>query len=256
MRLDKYITERFNLKSRQYAQTLIKENCVFIDGAVINKASAEVFGYENIEINDYLAYVGRGGLKLEKALNVFSIDVGGMTAMDIGASTGGFTDCLLQNGAEKVYAIDVGHDQLADKLRNDSRVVNLENTNIKDINPSEFDNINIIVVDVSFISLGKIASSIALFKPDILICLIKPQFENAKTNKNGIVKDKSQYKSVISSVAESFSQVGLYISGLTVSPIKGGDGNVEFLSCFSKEKGIVPVSELIRSVMEKEDFKF
>ena len=256
MRLDKFIFEKFNLKSRQYAQTLIKENCVTVNGAVLNKASSEVDGSENVEINDYLKYVGRGGLKLEKALKVFSLDVNGMTAMDIGASTGGFTDCLLQNGVAKVYAIDVGHGQLAEKLCKDIRVVNLENTNIKDVSPSDFDSIDIIVVDVSFISLEKIASSIAAFDPKYLVCLIKPQFENAKTNKNGIVKDKSQYKKVILSVSDSFAQVGLYLTGLSVSPIKGGDGNVEFISCFTKEVSTLPISAIIRSVTEKEDLKF
>ncbi|MBQ2881326.1 MAG: TlyA family RNA methyltransferase [Clostridia bacterium] len=255
MRLDKFIFEHFNLKSRQYAQTLIKENCVFVNGNVINKPSVDVCGSENIEINDYLKYVGRGGLKLEKALSVFSIDVSGMTAMDIGASTGGFTDCLLQNGTSKVYAVDVGHDQLAEKLKNDSRVVNLENTNIKDLSPSDFDSIDIVVVDVSFISLEKIAANIALFDPKILVCLIKPQFENAKTNKNGIVKDKSQYKNVIMSVTESFSMVGLNLNGLSVSPIKGGDGNIEFISYFTKEKPKTPLSELIRSVIDKDKLK-
>ena len=256
MRLDKYIFEHFGLKSRQYAQTLIKEDCVLVNGAVVNKTSTEVDGTENIEINDYLKYVGRGGLKLEKALKVFCIDVSGMTAIDIGASTGGFTDCLLQNGAAKVYAIDVGHSQLAEKLKSDHRVINLENTNIKDVSPSDFGNIDIIVVDVSFISLEKIAENIASFNPYILVCLIKPQFENAKTNKNGIVKDKSQYKSVIMSVSAAFAQVGLNLKGLSVSPIKGGDGNIEFISCFTKEEVKTPVSEIIRTVTEKENLKF
>ncbi len=256
MRLDKFIFEKFNLKSRQYAQTLIKENCVTVNGAIANKASSEVDGSENIEINDYLKYVGRGGLKLEKAIEVFSLDINGVTAMDIGASTGGFTDCLLQNGASKVYAVDVGHGQLAEKLRNDNRVVNLENTNIKDVSPSDFDSVDIIVVDVSFISLEKIALSIAAFDPEYLVCLIKPQFENAKTNKNGIVKDKSQYKQVITSVSEAFSRVGLYLTGLSVSPIKGGDGNIEFISYFTKERFPTPVSEIIRPVIEKENLKF
>ncbi len=252
MRLDKYIFEKFGLKSRQYAQMLIKDDCVFIEGVVVNKPSTDVCGNENIEINDYLKYVGRGGLKLEKAFKVFSIDVNGMTAMDIGASTGGFTDCLLQNGAVKVYAVDVGHDQLAEKLRNDSRVINLENVNIKNVDPSTIDPIDIIVVDVSFISLEKIAANIAAFNPDILVCLIKPQFENAKTNKNGIVKDKSQYKKVILSVSEAFSSVGFYLKDISLSPIKGGDGNTEFISCFIKEKPLTPISEIIRVALENE----
>lgn len=252
MRLDKFIAEKFSLKSRQYAQTLIKEGCVFIDGTVVYKASLDVVGNEQIEINDYLKYVGRGGLKLEKALHKFDIDVSGFTAMDIGASTGGFTDCLLQNGASKVYAVDVGHGQLAEKLINDSRVVDLENTNIKDCSPEDFDQIDIITVDVSFISLEKIAEKIAEYKPKHLICLIKPQFENAKTNKNGIVKDKSQYKTVITNVAAEFAKHGLNINGLSVSPIKGGDGNTEFISYFNYTESKRSLNEMIRDVLENE----
>lgn len=251
MRLDKFITEKFALKSRQYAHDLIKEGCVFIDGKSVQKPSFEVDGSEDVSVDDFLKYVGRGGLKLEKALIFFGVNVENMTAMDIGASTGGFTDCLLQNGAAKVYAVDVGHGQLAEKLINDSRVVNLENTNIKDVSVSDFDDIGIIVVDVSFISLEKIAEHIARFKPDKLICLIKPQFENAKTNKNGVVKDKSQYKDVIKNVVAEFERCGLYIEGLTVSPIKGGDGNTEFLSCFSGIKNGNRLNEMIRQVLDE-----
>lgn len=252
MRLDKFIAEKFSLKSRQYAQTLIKEGCVFIDGEVVNKASLDVTGDEAVEINDYLKYVGRGGLKLEKALAEFNIDVNGLIAMDIGASTGGFTDCLLQNGAVKVYSVDVGHGQLAEKLINDSRVVNLENTNIKDCSPSDFDSIDIITVDVSFISLEKIAEKISEYKPKHLICLIKPQFENAKTNKNGIVKDKSQYKTVITNVSAEFAKYGLNLNGLSVSPIKGGDGNTEFISYYSYSESNISLNEMIRNVLENE----
>ena len=252
MRLDKYIQEKFSLKSRQYAQTLIKEGCVFIDGIVANKASLEVCEKVSIEINDYLKYVGRGGLKLEKAINVFGLNIKDTIAMDIGASTGGFTDCLLQNGATKVYSIDVGHGQLAEKLVNDDRVVNLENTNIKDCDPADFDPVDIIVVDASFISLEKIAYKIAEFKPTHLICLIKPQFENAKINKNGIVKDKSQYKTVISNVTEEFLKYGLNLNGISVSPIKGGDGNTEFISYFSYSENKRSINELIKTLFDTE----
>ncbi len=252
MRLDKYIAEKFSLKSRQYAQVLIKEGCVFIDGEVVDKASFDVSGNENIRIDDYLKYVGRGGLKLEKALSVFNLNISGMVALDIGASTGGFTDCLLQNGAAKVYSVDVGHGQLAEKLVNDSRVVNLENTNIKNCSVSDFDTIDVIVVDVSFISLEKIADKISEFKPKHLICLIKPQFENAKTNKNGIVRDRSQYKTVIMNVAKAFAEYGLNLNGLSVSPIKGGDGNIEFISYFTYSAPQTPLSEMIKYVIDTE----
>ena len=246
------LREKFSLKSRQYAQTLIKENCVFVNGKPITKSSAEVDGSEDIQINDYLKYVGRGGLKLEKALEVFSLNVADFVALDIGASTGGFTDCLLQNGASKVYAVDVGHSQLAEKLLNDDRVINLENTNIKDVNPLDFSPIDIIVVDVSFISLGKIAENIASFNSKHLVCLIKPQFENAKTNKNGIVKDKSQYKTVIFNVADEFAKYGIYLQNIAVSPIKGGDGNTEFISYFGRIQTQTPLKELVRNFIEKE----
>lgn len=252
MRLDKYITEKFSLKSRQYAQDLIKENCVYVNGSIANKASLDVTGDEEISVNEYLKYVGRGGLKLEKALDVFSVNVENMTALDIGASTGGFTDCLLQHGAKMVYAVDVGHGQLAEKLIKDSRVVNLENTNIKEVSVRDFSPIDIIVVDVSFISLEKIAEKIADFNSEYLICLIKPQFENAKTNKNGIVRDKKQFKTVISNVASEFEKYGLFLNDISLSPIKGGDGNTEFISYFKRNRANINTNELIRNFLERE----
>lgn len=252
MRLDKYIAEKFSLKSRQYAQDLIRENCVCVNGKITTKASLDVDGTEDITVNEYLKYVGRGGLKLEKALDVFSVDVKNLTALDIGASTGGFTDCLLQRGAKMVYALDVGHGQLAEKLLNDNRVVNLENTNVKDVEVEDFLHIDIIVVDVSFISLEKIAEKIASFNSEQLICLIKPQFENAKTNKNGIVRDKSQYKTIITNVASEFEKYGLFLNDISVSPIKGGDGNTEFISYFKRNESKIHINELIRSFLDRE----
>lgn len=207
-------------------------------------------GSEEILIEDYLRYVGRGGLKLEKALDLFKINVENFVAVDIGASTGGFTDCLLQNGVSKVYAIDVGHGQLAEKLIADKRVVNLENTNIKNVSASDFEKIDIIVVDVSFISLEKIVENIAKFNPAHLVCLIKPQFENAKTNKRGIVRNKTQYKSVILGVAECFEKYGLYMNGLSVSPVKGGDGNTEFISYFRYFKPPISKNDLVINTIE------
>lgn len=251
MRLDLYIAGKYALKSRQYAQTLIKEGCVRINGETVKRSSFEIQGDVPSEIDDYLKYVGRGGLKLEKALSCFGIDVKGMTAADIGASTGGFTDCLLQKGASKVYAVDVGHDQLAEKLKSDLRVEAFENTDIRFFDSSALDKIDIVTVDVAFISVEKIAGAVAALKAEHIVSLIKPQFESAK-NKNGIVKDKKLYPGILVEAVSSFTGYGYGLVGLTVSPVKGGDGNTEFLAYFRTD-GIIDAGEISGMIKKTTD---
>jgi len=230
MRLDIHVFESFSLKSREYARTLIKNGDVSVNGLQITKAGYEVKDGDEITVNDSLRYVGRGGLKLERALQIFNITAEGKTALDVGASTGGFTDCLLQNGATKVVALDVGHGQLAEKLKNDIRVVNVEGTHIKDFIMPDFYP-DIIVCDVSFISLRSVLPYFTRFcteKTEIM-CLFKPQFEYGKKVKNGIIKDSSIHKELLSSFEKFVPSEGFSVVETADSPITGGDGNKEFL---------------------------
>ncbi len=231
MRLDIYVFKNFSLKSREYARVLIKNGDVTVNGSAVTKAGYDVNGSENISVNDSLRYVGRGGLKLERALDVFDICVNGKIALDIGASTGGFTDCLLQYGADKVFAVDVGHDQLADKLKNDPRVVNLEGVHINDLNAETVCIVDIITADVSFISLKMVLPSMKKFanEQSDIVCLFKPQFEYGKKVKNGVIKDPAVHKALISDFSEFALNEGFDIVNTAPSPILGGDGNREFL---------------------------
>jgi len=231
MRLDIYVFNTFSLKSREYARSLIKNGDVTVNGVPVTKAGYEINGDENVGINDSLRYVGRGGLKLERALDVFKIDVTDKTALDIGASTGGFTDCLLQNGAKKVYAVDVGHGQLAEKLRNDPRVVNLEGVHINALSENTTGKAGIITCDVSFISLKLVLPSMKKFSDENtdIVCLFKPQFEYGKKVKNGVIKDPKIHEALISDFTLFAQNEGFSIISQDVSPILGGDGNKEFL---------------------------
>ncbi len=238
MRLDVYLIEHGYVQSRQRAKTLIEAGSVLIDGSVVTKPAFSVSEDEvhAVSIADTLPYVGRGGLKLEAALDAFGIDPSGMTAVDIGASTGGFTDCLLQRGAARVFAIDAGENQLAAKLRKDSRVVSIEHLNARTLAPSHIGGIcvDLAVMDVSFISATYILPQIpALLSGDgAMICLIKPQFEVGRSmlGKGGIVKDCAAHETAILRVLDCAESVGLSLCGLISSPIKGGDGNREFLA--------------------------
>lgn len=239
-RLDMCIREKLNI-SRQKAQELIQNNGVTVNGKVVNKPSHKVLYSDEVVVNNtekVLKYVGRGGYKLEKAIDIFNINVKGV-CVDIGASTGGFTDCMLQNGAETVYAVDVGSNQLAEKLRNDKRVISMENTDIRnaDIPKADF-----IGCDVSFISLTKIFPSVFNILNDrgCSVFLIKPQFEAGKENisKNGIVKNPKIHKKVIRDIINNAVEEGLYIKTLTYSPIQGGDGNIEYLVYIDKTDNI------------------
>lgn len=236
MRIDVYLAEKGLVKSRERAKSLIKSGQILADGKVVSKPSLEVAEDVKIEIiGEQLKYVGRGGLKLEKAIAVFGIDLAERVCIDIGASTGGFTDCMLRNGAAYVYAVDVGHDQLDEKLLNDVRVKNMERTNIKSLTASDFDmSPTFISTDVSFVSLKQILPKIKELLPENgeAAILIKPQFEAGKSGigKNGIVKDRKVHERVLEDItAFCFSQK-LEVLALTHSPISGGDGNIEYLA--------------------------
>jgi len=235
-RLDILLVQQNIVSSREKAKALIVSGNVCVEGKVVTKPS--VLFEQGIKIdvkeNDTLKYVSRGGFKLEKALEVFPISLQDKVCMDIGSSTGGFTDCMLQNGAKKVYAVDVGTDQLHESLRKDVRVVPMEKTNIRYLTKDEFSHeISFASVDVSFISLTKILMSVKslLHQEGEVVCLIKPQFEAGKDklNKKGVVKDKSVHKSVIKEVVFYAISCGFVVAGMDYSPIKGPEGNIEYL---------------------------
>ena len=238
MRADVYLASNGYAASRQQAKRTIEDGGVTVDGKTVKKASEEISEGEHVVVvQNTLAYVGRGGLKLEAALDAFGLDVNTKNALDIGASTGGFTDCLLQRGATQVCAVDSGAGQLAALLRTDSRVRCMENCNARYLTAEEIGGrVDLIVMDVSFIS----ATLILPRFPDLLkedgaaICLIKPQFEVGKTmiGKGGIVKDRKAHRIAIDRVLETGRAVGLSPIGLIPSPIVGGDGNREFLVWF------------------------
>ncbi len=234
-RLDRLLVDRGLAESRERAQALILAGQVLVNGQKQEKAGALVLRGADIRIlGEVLPYVSRGGVKLEAALREFKIDASGKTALDVGASTGGFTDCLLQHGASKVYAVDVGYGQIAWKIRQDKRVVVIERTNIRDIDPSLISEpIDIITIDVSFISLEKVIPSVIDFlKPGgDLIALVKPQFEvgREQVGKGGIVRDEAARKGAVDRVAGFIRSNGFEVKGLIQSPITGQDGNVEFL---------------------------
>lgn len=241
MRVDVFLFENNFAKSRQFAKNLIKEGRLLVNGKVCDKPSMDVTSADSIQIiGDNPKYVGRGGIKLETAINAFNIDLNGKTCIDIGASTGGFTDCMLQNGATKVFAVDVGHDQLDPSLIDDSRVVNLEKTNIRDVDISTFANanINFISIDVSFISLRLVLPKAyeLLSSGGNLVALIKPQFEAGKSNlnKNGIVKSEKVRSGVVDDIQAFAQSLGFKVLGVCQSSITGSKGNIEYLMYVQK----------------------
>lgn len=234
-RLDIILFEKGFTDSREKAKTLIMSGCVYVDNQKADKPGTTYNDDVKIEVRDRLnPFVSRGGLKLNKAIKAFELSLDNKVAMDIGASTGGFTDCMLQNGAKKVYSVDVGYGQLDWKLRNDSRVINLERTNIRYIDKDLIkEKIEFLSIDVSFISL-KLVLPVAkeLMADNALgVCLIKPQFEagREKVSKNGVVKDSKVHKEVIEKIVSFSNELGLKVLNLDFSPIKGPKGNIEYL---------------------------
>ena len=234
-RLDVLLVNRGLAPSREKAKTMIMEGNVFVNNNREDKAGSTFPEDCQIEVRGKtLQYVSRGGLKLEKAMTHFGITLEGKICMDIGASTGGFTDCMLQNGAQKVYAVDVGYGQFAWKLRQDERVVCMEKTNIRYVTPEQIgDALDFASVDVSFISLTKVLGPAKeLLKEDgQMVCLIKPQFEagREKVGKKGVVRDKRVHEEVIEKVISFALETGFSIYNLEYSPIKGPEGNIEYL---------------------------
>lgn len=234
-RIDKLLVQRQLTASRERARALILSGRVVVDDQTIDKVGTQVDKEATIRLRgDDLPYVSRGGLKLARALELFDVEVAGRIAIDVGASTGGFTDCLLQHDAARVFSVDVGYGQLAWKLRVDKRVVNLERTNIRNMTPQLLDAVpDLAVIDTSFISLEKVLpATIALLKPGSdIIALIKPQFEVGKgqVGKGGVVRDPEQHARVVENVKSLANQLGCRIENLCESPVLGSKGNREFL---------------------------
>ncbi len=234
-RLDILVTERGLVESREKAKTLIMAGQVYVDGQKADKPGDTFSEDAAVEVRGKgLPYVSRGGLKLEKAMREFGLQLQGRTCMDIGASTGGFTDCMLQNGAQRVYSVDVGYGQLAWSLRTDLRVVNLERTNARYLTREQVpEEIGFFSVDVSFISLTLILPAVRplLAEHGQAVCLIKPQFEagREKVGKKGVVRDKAVHEEVIEKIRSFALENGFSVLGLTFSPVKGPEGNIEYL---------------------------
>lgn len=257
-RLDVLLVQRGLAPSREKAKAMIMEGNVFVDNQREDKAGTFFDDKVSIEVRgNTLRYVSRGGLKLEKAMDHFSLSLTGKVCMDIGASTGGFTDCMLQNGAAKVYAVDVGYGQFAWKLRQDERVVCMEKTNIRYVTPEDIDDmLDFASVDVSFISLTKVLGPAReLLKiGGEMVCLIKPQFEAGKdkVGKKGVVRDAAVHKEVIDSVILFAKSIGFDVLHLEYSPIKGPEGNIEYLVHIrrtdrAKGEGVMDVEAVVEA---------
>ena len=235
VRLDQLVFDLGYTESRERAKTTIMSGLVFVNGQRADKPGTPVAPDAKIEVRgEAIPFVSRGGFKLDKALQVFPIDPSGKSCIDCGASTGGFTDVLLQHGAAKVYAVDVGYGQLAWKLRNDPRVVNLERTNLRYVTAEQIPELlELAVMDVSFISIKLILPAVkALLVPGAdLVCLIKPQFEAGRdeVGKKGVVRDSGVHCQVIRGILDFAPQIGLSVMGLDFSPIKGPEGNIEYI---------------------------
>lgn len=259
IRLDTAVFELGISESREKAKALIMAGQIYVNGMKAIKPGTTVNSTDKIELRGQtLAYVSRGGLKLEKAMKVFPIALDKKICMDIGASTGGFTDCMLQNGADKVYSIDVGYGQLAWKLRSDSRVVNLERTNFRYITHEQIpEEIDFASIDVSFISLKLIFPAlIPLLKNNgECVCLVKPQFEagKEKVGKKGVVREKSTHVEVIENVIKYAADNGFSVLNLDFSPVKGPEGNIEYLLYLKKAENSVCIidTEKIIQVVEE-----
>lgn len=257
IRLDQYLVQHGLIQSRERAKAMIMSGVVFVNEQKVDKAGEMIKEDAKVEVRGHdIGYVSRGGLKLEKAMTHFSISLDGMVCMDIGASTGGFTDCMLQNGAKKVYSVDVGYGQFAWKLRQDPRVVCMEKTNIRYVTPEDIDDVlDFASVDVSFISLTKVLpAAYALLKDGgQMVCLIKPQFEagREKVGKKGVVRDKAVHEEVIERIITFALENGFSVHHLEYSPIKGPEGNIEYLVHIEKsDEAIKEESVDIHAVVE------
>lgn len=259
VRLDVFLTSKNLVESREKAKALIMAGQVFIDNQKADKAGMMIDPEcKTVEIRgEQLKYVSRGGLKLEKAMQKFPISLQNKVCMDIGASTGGFTDCMLQNGARKVFAVDVGYGQFAWKLRNDERVVNMERTNIRYVTRDQIgQTLDFASIDVSFISL-KLVLPVAgelLSENGELVALIKPQFEAGReqVGKKGVVRDGRVHEQVIKNVMEYAAASGFYVSGLEYSPVRGPEGNIEYLVWLTKtDNGFMADDEFITELVNK-----
>lgn len=259
-RLDVLLVEKGLCESRSRAQAVIMSGEVYVNGQKSDKPGTPTDVEAEIEVRgNACPYVSRGGLKLEKALRDFNIDPNGLTCLDSGASTGGFTDCLLQNGAKRVFAIDVGYGQLAWRIRTDPRVVCMERTNIRYVTPEQLGApVQLAVIDVSFISLRIVLPAVkALLSADgQIVCLIKPQFEAGKENvgKKGVVREPAVHRAVLDNFLQLAKEMQMIVRNLTFSPVKGPEGNIEFLGHLSMlpEGAVIPdTAALVAAAHEK-----
>ncbi|MBF1010044.1 MAG: TlyA family RNA methyltransferase [Lachnoanaerobaculum sp.] len=259
-RLDILLVKCGLAESREKAKAVIMSGIVYVDGQKEDKAGQTFADTANIEVRgSTLKYVSRGGLKLEKAMECFDVSVKDKVCMDIGASSGGFTDCMLQNGAKKVYAVDVGHGQLAWKLRNDTRVVVMEKTNIRYVKPEDIgESIDFASIDVSFISLSKVlpAAYNLLGERGEIVALIKPQFEagREKVGKKGVVREKSTHIEVIQNCFAYAKENGFFVRELEFSPVKGPEGNIEYLYHLVKSGDVdndIDIEAVVNTAHEK-----
>ena len=259
-RLDVLLVKRGLAESREKAKAVIMSGIVYVDGQKEDKAGQTFADTANIEVRgSTLKYVSRGGLKLEKAMECVDVSVKDKVCMDIGASSGGFTDCMLQNGAKKVYAVDVGHGQLAWKLRNDTRVVVMEKTNIRYVKPEDIgESIDFASIDVSFISLSKVlpAAYNLLSERGEIVALIKPQFEagREKVGKKGVVREKSTHIEVIQNCFAYAKENGFFVRELEFSPVKGPEGNIEYLYHLVKSGDVdsdIDIEAVVNTAHEK-----
>lgn len=259
-RLDVLLVKHGLAESREKAKAVIMSGIVYVDGQKEDKAGQTFADTANIEVRgSTLKYVSRGGLKIEKAMECFDVSVKDKVCMDIGASSGGFTDCMLQNGAKKVYAVDVGHGQLAWKLRNDTRVVVMEKTNIRYVKPEDIgESIDFASIDVSFISLSKVlpAAYNLLGERGEIVALIKPQFEagREKVGKKGVVREKSTHIEVIQNCFAYAKENGFFVRELEFSPVKGPEGNIEYLYHLVKSGDVdsdIDIEAVVNTAHEK-----
>lgn len=250
VRLDQLVFDLGYTDSRERAKTTIMSGHVFVNGQRADKPGMPVAPDAAVEVRgDALPFVSRGGFKLDKALKVFPVDPRGKVCIDCGASTGGFTDVLLQHGAARVYAVDVGYGQLAWKLRNDERVINLERTNLRYVTEEQIpEPADLAVMDVSFISIKLVLPAVKrLLKPDAdLICLIKPQFEAGReeVGKKGVVRDERVHKEVVNGILQFAPTVGLSVMGLDFSPVKGPEGNIEYICHMKNGEHAAPAPDV------------